>query len=260
MLTRRVVAVLILALWGSVLGWHARRVLFPGELARLAEAARTLPPGVAYYALYRDGERAGWAQLDLDTLPGATGFKTTRRVVLELPGLGSVGVSEVRTEAWQGPSLSLDSLTVQRVTQGDTVFASFRPPPSREEPLFIESTWPLRFAADGRARPGDRYALDLYDPVQGLVRQLELSVEEQASRVWPDSADLDSLTGRWFAVREDTVKAWRVLSSANGTEEEFWVDENGRVLEGPLPGGIRMERTTFETAFFNRHQPEETIP
>lgn len=260
MLTRRVVAVLILALWGGVLGWHARRVLFPGELARLAEAARTLPPGVAYYALYRDGERAGWAQLDLDTLPGATGFKTTRRVVLELPGLGSAGVSEVRTEAWQGASLLLDSLTVQRVTQGDTVLASFRSPQSPEVPLLLESTWPLRFAADGRARPGDRFAVDLYDPIQGLIRELELSVQEQASRVWPDSADLDSLTGRWFSVREDTVQAWRVIGSTDGTEQEFWVDENGRVLEGPLPGGIRMERTTFEMAFFNRNQPQGTNP
>ena len=150
-MTRRAVAVLILALWGGVLGWHARRVLFPGEFARLAEAARTLPPGVAYYALYRDGERAGWAQLALDTLPGATGFKTTRRVVLELPGLGSAGVSEVRTEAWQGASLSLDSLTVQRVTQGDTVLASFRAAQSPERPLLLDSTWPLRLAADGPA-------------------------------------------------------------------------------------------------------------
>ena len=98
----------------------------------------------------------------------------------------------------------------------------------------------------------------MYDPVQGLVRELELSVEEQTSRVWPDSADLDSLTGRWFSVREDTVQAWRVIGSAGGTEQEFWIDENGRVLEGPLPGG--MERTTFEMAFFNRNQPQGTNP
>ncbi|MEN8144945.1 MAG: hypothetical protein ABFS14_08335 [Gemmatimonadota bacterium] len=260
MLTRRALAVLILALWGGVLGWHAQRVLFPGELARLAEAARTLPPGAAYYALYLAGERAGWAQLDLDTLPGATGFKTTRRVVLELPGLGSAGVSDVRTEAWQGASLALDSLMVQRITQGDTVLTSFRALRSPEDPLFLDSTWPLRFAADGSARPGDRFAVDLYDPVQGVVRRLELSVAQQASRVWPDSADLDSLTGRWFSVREDTVQAWRVINAADGTEEELWIDENGRVLEGPLPGGIRMERTTFEIAFFNRNQPQGTSP
>jgi hypothetical protein len=67
-----------------------------------------------------------------------------------------------------------------------------------------------------------------------------------------DSADTDSISGVWIAVRKDTVRAWRVRSGQGDAAREGWIDEDGRLVDGDIFGGLRVERTAFELAFFAR--------
>lgn len=265
---RRGLAILILSVWVVALGWQARRVFFPSELERLAAGVRTLPPGVAYYGVFRGDLRAGWAQVEIDTLPSGGGFLVRDRLFLEIPGLGATGRVEQATEEFLGTGLDLDSLTrlsvagvdttrVRAVVEGDSLILIVTADGTREEvpltvPVTTESGWRLRLAASGLAREGARYGLDLFDAPTATRRSAEIEVLEAGARSFPDSADTDSLSGAWVVVREDTVQAWRVRRRVGESALESWVDEDGRLVDGEIAGGFRLVRTAFELAFFTR--------
>ena len=262
-------AVVLLCAWAAALGWQARRVWFPARAERLAAGVRTLPPGVAYYAVYRGTERAGWAQVEIDTLPDASGFHVRDRVFLDRPALGIGERSERESSEYLDANLGLDSLTqtsivgadtvrIRIVSQGDSVIFVYgddggiaaRVPVS--ETTTTPSGWRLRLAASGLAEPGHRYEALVFDPIVSATRSEEIRVLETRSLVFPDSADTDSISGAWIPVREDTVRAWRVRSGAGDAAREGWVDEDGRLVDGDIFGGFRVERTAFEMAFFTR--------
>lgn len=268
-------AVFLLVAWIAALGWQAKRVFFPAEAQRLALGVRTLPPGVAYYAVYRDAERAGWGQIDIDTLPDASGFRVRDRVLLDLAELGVAGRSERSSEEFLDSSLDLDSLThtsvvgadtaeLRIVSDGDSIALLYdregmeigRVPISGS--VTTPSGWRLRLAAADRAEPGQRFDVMVFDPLAASPRRQELEILEAASLTFPDSADTDSVSGMWIAVREDTVEAWRVRSGSGGESREVWIDEDGRLVDGEIFGGLRVERTAFELAFFTR--PAEGRP
>lgn len=267
MLNRSGLAVAVLLAWVAAMGWQVRRVYLQPEAERLAAAARSLPPGVAYYALLHGDERAGWAQTDVDTLPDASGFRVADRLVVRLPGLGAAGESETRIQTWLDQTLNLRRFEVIEVRGGDTarsegdvlgdsVIRLQRSVAGRTEGTFLDipgpvttaAGWPLRLAAGGASRAGDEYVVDLFDPVSWLVRAVQLRVLEESTRVFADSADLDSIAGRWYLAGEDTVRAW--LVGEQGRADATWVDEDGRIIEGTVRGGLRRERTAFEIAFF----------
>lgn len=273
---RTVFAAALLLIWALVLGMHVRREYFRPAEERLAEAARVLPPGVAYYAVFRGQTRVGWGQSDLDTLPAGTGFLLRERYEIFLPGLGEAGRTEVRTEARldarlrvlrfvhrSGPPGRADgrgALEVEGEVEADSVLElavrGARGEETRripiEDGLLLPAAWPLRLAAMGEAEPGDRYTVRIVDPASADVRRTELEVLERARRTFPDSADLDSLSGGWYVAHRDTVTAWRVVRRSGGASSGAWIDEDGRVLEGPISGGLRVERTAFELAFYAR--------
>lgn len=274
-------AVLLLVAWIAALGWQAKRVFFPAEAQRLALGVRTLPPGVAYYAVYRDAERAGWGQIEIDTLPDASGFRVRDRVLLDLAELGVAGRSERSSDEFLDSSLDLDSLThtsvvgadtaeLRIVSDGDSVMLLYdregieidRVPISGS--VTTPSGWRLRLAAADRAEPGQRFDVTVFDPLAASPRRRELEILEAASMAFPDSADTDSISGLWIAVREDTVEAWRVRSGSDEESRELWIDEDGRLVDGEIFGGLRVERTAFELAFFTRpaenRPPPEAIP
>jgi hypothetical protein len=228
-LNRRAVALLVLAAWIAAMAWQVRRVYLQPETARLAAAARGLPPGVVYYAILRGDVRAGWGQTEIDTLPGASGFRVLERFVIRLPGLGPAGESETRTESWLDQTLNLRRFEVVEIRSGDTarldgevlgdsLIRLSRTVDERSEGTFMRlpgpvttaAGWPLRLAASATAQPGDEFAVDLFDPTSWGVREARLRVFERAPLVVPDSADLDSVAGRWFLAGADTVDAWLV--------------------------------------------------
>ena len=261
------------------------RLLFLGLDAaaeRLALGVRSIPPGVAYYSVFRDESRAGWAQIEIDTLPAASGFFVRDRVLLDLPSLGVAGRSERASEEFLDSSLNPDSLTfifivgddtarIKVVSDGDSVVRSFdatgrqtsRVPIAESVTTF--SGWRLRLAAAGQADMGRRYGVVVFDPLAASARSQEIEILEAAALAFPDSADTDSISGAWISVREDTVQAWRVRSGPEGVGRETWIDEDGRLVDGEIVGGLRVERTAFELAFFTRPgnavpDPEQTQP
>lgn len=258
---RSLLATAILLGWATALALYARRVHFAPEPERLARAARLLPPGDAWYALFRGAERAGWSSWRLDTLPAGAGFVLRERTVREEPGLGPQGRTESDLVAWLGSDAGLDSLEARTVGGADTVWTRARVEPdgalvlddgvrrAAPEPPHLAATWALRFAADSRARrEGGWIAVSLFDPVTRALRDVSLRVGRAAERSWTDSADTGP-DGAWMPVREDTALAWPVTRIEGSVELEAWVDEDGRVVEAELPGGLRAERTAFELAF-----------
>jgi len=263
-------AAAILTAWAIVLSVHAWRTAHVSSAERLAVAARSLPPGDSWYAIYRGSERAGWARRQLDTLSGDRGFVLRERAVREVRQLGAAARTETDLVAWLDAGIRLDSLVFRSMIgpdtsrlelhmEGDTVM-SLQPGGRRrvsDRPQ-LAGSWPLRFASDEAARRSGRsLALVLFDPVTALSRETVLRVGESEMRVWSDSADTDPDTDEWISMREDTVRAWRIERIEGALALPVWVDEDGRVLESEEPGGLRFERTAFELAFFRESETGE---
>lgn len=285
---RKISALVLLVLWIGALLWQARRLYLRPEAERLAAAARTLPPGVAYYRVERAGRRVGWAQSEIDTLPDASGFRLSDRIVVELGALGaSLGDSaaaaprdgrrpgaaaEVRSEAEVGPTLALrwfratstgllGGLSARGDVVGDSLLVlsslDSAGTPGRADtvridgPIVFENAIPLRFAAEQQAEPGDSVLIRTFDPIGMSSRTVALHILDRATRTFPDSAALDSVTGRWEVAGRDTVKAWKVGRDVGGVSFTSWIDEDGRFLEAEV-GGLKLVRTAFELAYYGR--------
>lgn len=271
-------AVAILAVWATTLGFHVKRMYFRPVSELLAEAARTIPPGTAYYAVFQGDRQIGWAQTDVDTLPGNSGFLLEDRLILREPLVPGMEPMRFTVGATLGPTFNLQSFQVaaegvpgirqvQGEVQGDsllelTMRGTDQPRSQQirlDEPIVVAAAWPLRFAAAREVEMGERFELDIYDPLTGAHRPMQLTVLEQRMRTFPDSVIAEG--GRWVTAREDTVTAWRVEHDVSGIKLEAWVDEDGRLLEANAVGGIRLVRTAFEFAYFGEFVPERiTLP
>ncbi len=265
--------VAILLVWVASMGWHVKRLYFRPAAEVLAEAARTIPPGTAYYAVYRGARQIGWAQMDVDTLPSVSGFTLRDRLILEEPLLPGLDPMRFEVSATLGPTFILQNFQVaaegvpgirhvQGEVHGDTILdLELRGDgPSRTQtvrltaPIVVAAAWPLRFAAEREVKPGAEYELPVYDPLTGSHRMMHLTVLEQRTRTFPDSVTAED--GRWVTAREDTVEAWHVEHDLSGIKLRSWVDEDGRLLEAHAPGDIRLERTAFEYAYFGKNVPD----
>jgi len=285
---RKISALVLLVLWIGALLWQARRLYLRPEAERLAAAARTLPPGVAYYRVERAGHRIGWAQSEIDTLADASGFRLSDRIVVELGALGaSLGdrsagglaprgerrpgaTAEVRSEAEVGPTLALrwfratstgllGGLSARGDVVGDSLLVlaalDSAGTPGRADtvridgPIVFENAIPLRFAAEQQAEPGDSVLIRTFDPVRMASRTVALHILGRATRTYPDSAARDSATGRWEVAGRDTVRAWKVRRDVGGVSFTSWIDEDGRFLEAEV-GGMKLVRTAFELAYY----------
>lgn len=262
------IALIVLLLWGATLAWNARRIYHEPESERLARSARTIPPGTAYYALYRGDRRAGWAQTEIDTLPSGGGFLLDNRLDIDLSSLGLPGTSRIRTHAELGPTMALRSFTFEVEGIPGSMYAtgtvvgdsSLRVMLRRggtedsmsvalDEPLILADALPLRLAAEGSVEPGDRFRLSTFDPMQMTTRSVEVEILEREIRSYPDSAVRDPSGEGWIIARRDTVEAWRLSRELGGVELDSWIDEDGRLLEATTGAGFRLERTSFELAF-----------
>lgn len=266
-------AVAILTVWATTLGFHVKRLYFRPYSDLLAAAARTIPPGTAYYAVFRGDRQIGWAQTDVDTLPSATGFLLRDRLIIREPLVPGLDPMRLESESTLGPTFTLERFSldaqgvpgirhVQGEVHGDsTLEVTLRGVGETrterfalDEPVVVAAAWPLRFAARREVEAGERYRLEVFDPLGGGRREVEITVLGDAVRTFPDS--VTALDGRWMAARLDTVHAWEVEHDVSGLTLRAWVDEDGRILEAALPGGIRLERTAFEFAYFGERVPD----
>ena len=109
---RGLYVVAILLVWAGTLGLHVKRLYFRPASELLAEAARTIPPGTAYYAVFREDRQIGWAQTDIDTLPGGSGFLLRDRLILREPLLPGLDPMRFEIEATLGPTFVLERFQV----------------------------------------------------------------------------------------------------------------------------------------------------
>lgn len=277
---RTAAAVAVLVVWAGVMAWHAKRLYLRPEAERLAAGARTIPPGVAYYAVFDGDRQIGWAQSSIDTLPGSGGFLVQDRLDVELDAFGLPGRARLRSRARLGPGLDLRSFTLraegllgglsaQGAVEGDSsLVVAVRRGESvavRRVPLegqvMLATALPMRLAAEGTVEPGDRYRIETFDlaTMERVTRTVE--IEERAMMTYPDSAVRDTAGGPWHPGRRDTVLAWRMSRELAGRRVELWIDSDGRYLEVRTAGGFRLARTSYELAFFGargrpvRHGP-----
>ena len=66
---KRILGTAVIVIWIGMVGWRARDEYFQPELARLAEAALSLAPGINFYTLTLGDRTVGQATSRLDTLP-----------------------------------------------------------------------------------------------------------------------------------------------------------------------------------------------
>jgi hypothetical protein len=274
MVRRRWLALAVLLVWGGTLGWHVKRLYFRPLAALLAEAARTIPPGVAYYAVFQGDRRVGWAQTEVDTLPAASGFLLRDRLEIRealTPGTDPLSMT---VEARLGPMLGLQTFRVETAgipgirqvegeVRGDSVLdlritgdqAARETSLPLDEPMVLAAAWPLSMAAQRDLKPGDQLRLNMFDPLASATRLVDLTVLAQEQKTFPDS--VTAVDGLWVSAREDTVTAWWIEQDVSGIRLRSWVDEDGRLLIAEAPGGLRLERTAFEFAFFGDSVPAQ---
>jgi len=264
-LGRRILGGAIVLAWLFMVGWQVRREYFQPELARLAEAALSLAPGVNFYTLEMGGRTVGQATSRLDTLPD--GFELEDLMSLELPALGQTGVAVARTRVKLSPALvmesfsfSLDSEVGRFEAEGtlgaDTTLAvTIRSAGSEQnlsfrmaQPPVFSSVVPIRVAMGQGLEVGDRIRLPVFDPTSLGTRTVEVRVLEHDTLIVPDSASMDPGTGRWGPARYDSIPAWRVAEVFGGIQVESWIDEDGRILEASSPLGFSMRKTEYELA------------
>ncbi|MFW6192755.1 MAG: hypothetical protein ACOC83_04635 [Gemmatimonadota bacterium] len=271
MTARKMTAAAILVLWLGAVGWYAARLYLQPEAERVARAARTLPPGVAYYAAYRADRQVGWARSRLDTLPAASGFILSDLLEVDASGPGPTGDVRLEAETRLGPSLDLDrfrittrgllgGVSARGMVSGDSLLeiTVAGPTDTTRRTLPLEggvvpaTALPLRLAAAGLPEVGDRIGVPSFDPLGMRPTTVEIEVLERSIRSYPDSAVRDPGTGDWRTARRDTVLAWRVARDVSGLTVEAWVDEDGRILDARVGDELRLERTAFELAYFGR--------
>lgn len=270
-MSRRAVAVLILLLWGGVLGWHVKREYFPPEAEQLEEAARVLPPGVAYYRVLYRGRHLGWARSEVDTVGDGQGFRITNHLALSTEPMGLEGRFQTDTRARLGRRLGLkefsargrgaifnaslegrvlgDSL-ITAVLERDSVADTLRV--SVDGPVILSTALPLRLAAEPDVRPGRKIRVNVFDPRTLSTRSAAVRIVDAGLRSFPDSARRAGPDAPWEPARRDTVWAWKVERSVADFPLEAWFGENGRLVEASFAGSFRLERTAFELAFYGR--------
>jgi hypothetical protein len=261
---RRLVRSAIVLVWIGMVGWQARDVYFQPELARLADAARGLAPGVSFYTLQMGDRTVGQATSRLDTLPD--GFELEDLMNLELPALGQTGTAVARTRVKLSPSLVMESFTftldsevgrfaASGVLRPDTTLdVTIRSAGSEQnlsfrlaQPPIMSNVVPIRVAMGGGLEVGETIRLPVFDPTSLSTRTVEVRVLDFDTLFITDSAAIGA-SGRWEGAHTDSVPAWKIAELFGGLQVESWVDEDGRILRASSPLGFSMIKTEYELA------------
>ncbi|MEX0856410.1 MAG: transglutaminase-like domain-containing protein [Gemmatimonadota bacterium] len=268
-MSRRGLAIGILALWVVLLSWHVRREYFEPELTRLAEATLTLAPGTYFYALRMGDQTIGISSSRLDTIP--EGFLLEDQMNLDLQAMGQPGAVTVLTQVVLAPTLTMrefsfslsstaGDIQASGTVQGDSLLRvtiegvggpetlDFR---LTEAPL-LASALPIRLAKGGELREGRQLRFPVFDPSSVSIRTVEVDVLERGILTLPDSAIVDEVSGVWRAASSSEVPAWRLRETYGGISLESWIDEDGRVIRSSSAMGFSIERTAYELAIQDR--------
>ena len=267
-MNRRAVAGLFIATWIVAIGWLVRREYWRPRGETLTDATLRLPPGGSFYQLFLGTQQIGYASSTIDTV--AEGIHLEDVMVVEVPAMGTMHRTDLRTDAVLSRLLRLKTFkaTMQGdagrfaatgVVSGDTVLhAEIESEDSKQQfrlpltkPIVLPALMPLRVALGGNLKIGRTYALDIFDPIMLQDRAVTLTIAAESTLVVPDSADQDTVSKRWFPVRWDTVRVWRVDQESGGLRLAAWIDDLGHIVRASTPLGFTMERTAYEIAYEN---------
>ncbi len=235
----------------------------------LAEATARIGPAASYYTLAMGGGPIGYAASTIDTTPD--GITVQNNTVLDIAALGSVQQTGITTVITLSRTLRLRTFEARLTSpaaryvatgtvEGDSVLdvaieaGGGRPQRQRirlERPLVLPELVSLRLAVGGELRPGNTYTMRTFDPMLMQEREVALTVLAESTFVFPDSAQFDSVSGRWSPATFDTVQAFRVSQAFGGISMESWIDGNGSIVTATSPVGFTMQRTAFEIAVDN---------
>ncbi|MBI2796932.1 MAG: transglutaminase domain-containing protein [Gemmatimonadetes bacterium] len=265
---RAVTAGVILLAWVAGLGVLARRELFKGSGQRLAELALRISPETFYYVVEQGGAQVGFASSAIDTTSG--GILVKDAFSADLAVAGQVHRATAQSEVRLSRGMVLRGFTVQfaadsqpvTVTgsaEGDSAIrfavttGGGAPEAQRVKvngPVLLPTLVPLAMALGEVPQVGRRFTIPLFDPSAMGTRDVVVSIRAESLFVVPDSAALDSASGRWHVVHSDTVRAWQI-GSDDRRYLSGWIDERGRLVESAQAGGFVLRRTAFEVAFEN---------
>ncbi len=268
-MTRRVVAISIIAIWIAGLGMLYRRNVTRTPEESLTEAGLRIAPAAYYYMLEQGGRQVGAAASSIDT--------TTTRIVSVDFVRGAVPVGndtlrlEARSEARYTRGLRLRDFLIRAdgdltpftlrgvMQEGEektlrvTADAQGERPITQESiaatPVFLPTMLPIPLLLRRKPRLGDSALVAMYDPIGRTVREVTLKLQTDSLFLLADSASFDPTSGRWIKAHQDSVRGWRL----GGPEAPVtaWVDASGRLIAASEPGGISLLRTAFELAFEN---------
>ncbi len=261
---RRLTAIAVLTLWVAGLGVLAHRQLFRPHLEQLAEAALRVNQATVFFGVSRDSGLVGYASSIIDTT--TTSITITDYLVTEISGprprsTSRAKITLTRTLKLREFESSVLSNSVDIRTSGTvfgdtamtyTVTSGTKPPTERTIKLdgvvLLPQLVPLAIALTKPPAVGETYTFPVFDPARQEVVLVRSTIQAESVFVLPDSAKLDSTTNRWVVAKADSVRAWRVTSTAGGFNG--WLDEGGLVVK-TVELGSNVDRLTPELSFDN---------
>lgn len=264
---RGAIAIAVLVLWAIGLGFLARRQLFGARSDTLATAAMRVNPGAVFFAVTRAGEQIGFASSTIDTT--ASQITATDYLLADLPLGGEEKRAEARSVVTLSRAMHVDSFTVSFETDsipfdarghmlGDSVLRlsvgdTLKPDTSRVKltrPVLLPTLLPLAVMLGEQPKVGHKMTFSVFDPVEQAPKPVVVELVAESLFVVSDSAKLDTASARWVVAHDDTVRAFKLRT--DGTQPfTGWVDEQGRLVQADIPGGLTIERRAYEIAFEN---------
>jgi hypothetical protein len=266
---RKIIGIAVIALWLVGLGLLYKRNGTHGPEQNLAQAAMRVSPDTYYYILDQSGVQVGAASSTVDTTKDR--ILSVDFVRGAIPVGNNVLKLEARSEARFTRGLRLRDFVIRAV--GDLTPFTLRgvmqegedktlrvtatndkgKPITQESvpqlPVFVPTMAPLPLMLEGDPKIGDSITVAIFNPLSRTVQPATLKILSDSLFLVPDSASLDSATGRWVKIRQASIRGWRL--GGKNAPVTAWVDASGRLLAANEPGGISLSRTTFEMSFGN---------
>jgi hypothetical protein len=269
-MTRKVVGIVVIALWVLGLAFLYKRNGTHSPTQDLAQAGMRVSPEVFYYAVHQNDVPVGAASSSVDTLKDRVIAVDFLRGALP-HGKDTIRF-ESRTEARMTRGMRLRDFVVKTIgdmppftlrgviQEGEdktlrvTTLDGKRGKPVTNEsvldkPVFLPTSAPLPLMLRGEPKIGDSISVSVYNPMSRKVEPTTLRVEADSLFLIPDSATMDSTSGRWVKAHQTSIHGWRV----EGTPpfQRMWVDVSGRLLAARAQAGISITRSTYELSFAN---------
>jgi transglutaminase superfamily protein len=265
MLSRRVVAVLVLGAWGTGLAILARQEAHRPDSDHLAAVALRIAPGAIWFSAERRGMTVGFASITVDTAPRQLRVTEYQVLGAQDPGIRSSRQTTVRLS--RGLALhdverdvvhGSDSIRIVARALNDSTVALYEHGFDGDElaevrharAVFVGALIPLVVVLREQPRVGSLIGIDVLDLDSRRVRSLAVRIAAESVFTTPDSATFDRTSGRWRPIHHDAAHGYRLVSTGDSTLD-MWVDELGRPILMRSDDAVTWRRTAFELAFEN---------